>query len=51
VTKEQMKAIQKSERMRHKESRRALYMFEKLDIDKVKITPEMTASKPKVSSS
>jgi hypothetical protein len=43
VTKDQHKAIQKAERDRQKDKRRTLNMFEKLDIDKVKITPEMIA--------
>ena len=43
MTKDQHKAIQKAERDRQKDKRRTLNMFEKLDIDKVKITAEMIA--------
>jgi len=43
VTKEQYTAIQKAEKVRQREKRRTMNRFEKLDIDKVKLTPEMIA--------
>jgi hypothetical protein len=43
VTKEQYNAIQKAEKVRQREKRRTMNMFEKLNIDKVKLTPEMIA--------
>lgn len=43
MTKDQLKAIQKAEKDRSREKRRTLNMFEKLDIDKVKLAPEMIA--------
>ena len=44
VTKETYNAIQKAEKVRHREKRRTMNMFEKMDIDKVKLTPEMMAA-------
>lgn len=44
MTKDQLKAIQKAEKDRSREKRRTLNMFEKLDIDKIKLTPEMIAA-------
>ena len=43
MTKDQYKAIQKAEKERKRDKYRTLNMLEKLDIDKVKLNPEMLA--------
>jgi hypothetical protein len=44
VTKEQLKAIEKAERDRRRDSRRTLNMLEKLEIDKIKLPQELISA-------